>query len=157
MESESQFNTRPADHGATPPTSPLSSQQQGIDIRQALEILEARNSQGDLHDHCHHLPSAGCNVNVPEEAKSMGQTIDLNAPSATDESKSDLHEQKSEEDQAQAIAEDMEEKRKQLQEARKQREEEIRAELETMSVRELLSAVMESQSERVATYKEYDR
>ena len=47
--------------------------------------------------------------------------------------------------------------RKQLNEAREARESEIRAKLETMTVRELLREVMKAQEGRVMTYRDYDR
>jgi len=70
----------------------------------------------------------------------MGQTLDL---------------VQTEED-ANSITESMEKQRQEIQDQRRNRELEIRAELESMTVRELLAAVMEAQTGRVETYREYD-
>lgn len=133
---------------STPVTS--ARPQSGIDIRQALDILSFRipHSHGHSHDRSHHSGS-GCDVNVPNEAKSMGQTIDLNQATKSSEEQA--------QQDAQEIAHSLEEKRKQLNEAREARESEIRAKLETMTVRELLREVMKAQEGRVMTYRDYDR
>lgn len=114
---------------------------QGIDIRQALDILSARSSHD--HSHSHSGEQAGCQSSATEESKTMGQMIDL---SASGKSPSD----------PKAVAKSMEEQKQQLDHERKTREEQIRAELQTMTVKDLLQAVMEAQRERVATYRAYD-
>lgn len=120
------------------------SSRHGIDIRQALEILSSRTS----HDHSHERGNeqAACHGSVADEAsRAMGQTIDLNA-TARDPSTS-----------PEASARSMEEAKKELDEARKARGVEIRSHLESMSVKDLLQAVLEAQRERVAAYHVYDR
>lgn len=117
---------------------------QGIDIRQAMEILASRTSHDHDHDHSHSSDEhqAGCQQSATDDAKNLGQTIDL----ATGETTADPA----------TIAMSMEEQKKQLDQDRKIREEQIRAHLQTMSVKDLLQAVMEAQKERVATYRTYD-
>ena len=117
------------------------SSRQGIDIRQALDILSARTSHD--HSHSHSDEQAGCQQSATNESKAMGQTIDLNSP---EEATPD----------PEAVAKSMEEEKQKLDRDRKTREEQIRAHLQTMSVKDLLQAVMEAQRERVATYRAYD-
>jgi hypothetical protein len=113
---------------------------QGIDIRQALDILASRTSHD--HSHSHSEGQAGCQQSATDESSAMGQTIDLasgeTAPDPT------------------TMAEAMEEQKQKLDQDRKAREEQIRSHLQTMSVKDLLQAVMEAQRERVATYRAYD-
>lgn len=120
---------------------PPSSSNQGIDICQALDILSARTSHD--HSHSHSDEQDGCQQSATDESKAMGQTIDLN-PS---EEKVPDPEQ---------VAKSMEEQKEKLEQDRKIREEQIREHLTTMSVKDLLQAVMEAQRERVATYRSYD-
>jgi hypothetical protein len=124
---------------------------EGIDIRKALEILSSRNSHDHSHSHDHrsHQPGPGCQVNAPEEAQSMGQTIDLNQESISSEEQAQK--------EVEEISHSIEEKREELEQARLNRETEIRAKIESMSVRELLHAVMEAQEGRVLAYRDYDR
>lgn len=116
------------------------SSNQGIDIRQALDILASRTSHE--HSHSHSEGQAGCEQSATDESSAMGQTIDLasgeTAPDPT------------------TVAEAMEEQKQKLDQDRKAREEQIRAHLQSMSVKDLLQAVMEAQRERVATYRAYD-
>lgn len=121
--------------------------QNGIDIRQALSILSARSEQMEEDsgkDGC-----GCCSGNeVPESAKSMGQTIDILATPTSKHSE-------------QAASSQTEEERVQeqqrLENERKERQENIRTEIQSMSEKELLQAVMQAQQERVATYKEYEK
>lgn len=126
-----------------------SKQAHGIDIRQALDILASRNSHGHSHEHSHEHGNeqAACHRSATDEVKAMGQTIDLNAP-AKDPSASP---------QVEMMAQSMEEAKQELDKARKAREVDIRAHLQSMSVKDLLQAVMEAQRERVATYRDFDR
>jgi hypothetical protein len=123
---------------------------QGIDIRQALEILSSRSahSHDDHHDQNNDIDGS-CHEHVPDEAKAMGQTIDLMTSAGG-------REEELNEDASGAAApgheQDMEEKKK----ARRKREVAIKEKLQSMNVTDLLGAVMEAQSERVATYREYD-
>jgi hypothetical protein len=119
------------------------SSRHGIDIRQALDILSSRTSHD--HSHEHGNEQAACHGSATDEARAMGQTIDLNAP-ARDPSTLPA-----------ASAQSMDEAKQELDEARKARGEEIRAHLQSMSIKDLLQAVMEAQRERVATYRVYDR
>jgi len=130
-------SNEPGSTGANAASSP----NQGIDISQALEILSARTSHD--HSHSHSDEQADCQSSATEESKAMGQTIDLNASAETAPN-------------PEAVAKAMEEQKQQLDQDRKLREEQIRAELQTMSVKDLLQAVMEAQRERVATYRTYD-
>lgn len=110
-------------------------QQQGIDIRQALSILSARSEPSESHRDgcacCHH------GSQVPESAKTMGQTIDLFAPTKSEKEDHD----------------DV----KRLEQERKERLERIRVELNTMTDKDLLQAVLKVQEDRVAAYREYER
>lgn len=121
----------------------------GIDIRQALDILASRNSHGHTHEHSyvHGNEQAACQRSATDETRAMGQTIDLNAPA--NDSSASL--------QVERMAQTMEETKKELEKARKAREVEIRAHLKSMSVKNLLQAVMEAQCERVGTYRDFDR
>ena len=128
------------------PSEASASPQPGIDIRQALDILSSRSCHS--HGHSHHSDSS-CDVNIPKEATSMGQTIDLNQVTK-------FSEEQSLED-VQEIADSLEDKRKELNETRETRESEIRAKLETMTVQELLHEVMTAQEGRVICYRDYDQ
>lgn len=66
----------------------------------------------------------------------MGQEIDLMA--------------------AAEIEQDLEKRKQELAEERTKREVEIRTKLQTMTVKELLAAVLDAQTGRVATYREYN-
>lgn len=79
----------------------------------------------------------------------MGQTIDLNQESISSEEQAQK--------EVEEISHSIEEKREELEQARLNRETEIRAKIESMSVRELLHAVMEAQEGRVLAYRDYDR
>ena len=123
-------------------TTNAASSNQGIDIQQALNILASRTSHDQSHSHLHE--QTGCQQSATDESKAMGQTIDLNAYAETSPD-------------PEAAAKIMEEQKEQLDRDRKARKEEIREHLQTMSVKDLLQAVMEAQRERVATYRTYDR
>mmetsp|Transcript_25712 Transcript_25712/g.42779 ORF Transcript_25712/g.42779 Transcript_25712/m.42779 type:complete len:134 (-) Transcript_25712:802-1203(-) len=113
------------------------SNRDGIDIVKALDILSMRAGDDHNHDHEHH---GDCHEHVPDGGKTMGQSIDMTQT----------------EEGAKAIIESMESQRQELAEARRKRGTEIQATLESLTVRELLASVMETQTARVATYREYD-
>jgi hypothetical protein len=131
---------------------PSNPQPQGIDIETALSILSERTKDArndSSHDHggsgggcggCHHGAS------LPENMKTMGQTIDLNKPTTT-ESSSDtvLSDEERQKEEARIKAE------------RAKRQEEIQKQLNSMSNKELLQAVLNAQEDRVATYRDYER
>lgn len=130
------------------------SNDEGIDIRQALEILSARSTSGDDHHH-HHHPSAaaaaagGCShihpQEVPANAKSMGQTIDL------------LRENNITDSAVVQQAQEAEALQNKVQEERAQRKQELEQKIQSMTVKELLQSVLEAQQERVRTYGLYNR
>lgn len=120
------------------PSDPVPAQdatsRKGIDFREALQILSDRLSQPN--DHNHESP--------PPNGVSTGQTIDLTGGTKQEEKESEP-------------TEDIERQRQKLQEERTQREVKIRQEMESMTVLQLLNTLMKAQSERVSTYREYDR
>jgi hypothetical protein len=120
---------------SSPPSLDISPK--AIDIQQALTILSAR-TEDPKHTHNHD----GCchGARAPENAKDMGQTIDMVTPTPL------------------PASEDIpnEEEQKKLQEERARRRQEIHSALERMKVRELLQAVMKAQQDRVAAYRDYE-
>jgi hypothetical protein len=146
--------------------------QEGIDIRQALEILSVRAAQSNHHgeaennEACHHH-------GVPQEAREWGQRIDLTAEgkwgdgekeerhdgAANDSSSFSSKKPKTERSDTDRASEDSkagEDQKRRPEEERTKRQAELVGKLQTMSVRELLRCVLESQQQRVATYKAYD-
>lgn len=115
---------------------------EAIDIHKALGILSLRTQHNHAHDDHddQHEGSIGCHKHVPEGGKRMGQNIDLTQSN----------------EEAKALAESMEEQRQALQRERQERKIEILSKLETMTIRELLAAVLEAQVGRVETYRVYD-
>lgn len=113
---------------------------EAIDIHKALDILSLRAHHNHAHDGHQHEGLIGCHKHVPEGGQSMGQNIDL---AQTNE-------------EAKAIAESIEEQRQALQEERRERKIKMLSKLETMTVGELLAAVLEAQVGRVEAYREYD-
>lgn len=71
----------------------------------------------------------------------MGQSIDLVAAAQK---------------HAAEIEQDMEKRKQELAEERKKREGEIRTKLQSLTVKELLATVLDAQTGRVATYREYN-
>jgi len=135
--------------------------QSGIDIQKALDILADRSSCPAAHNHSHNhshedtntegrANAAGCQAYQTESLRGMGQTIDLDATAATTANNNNGN---SGED---AIEVDEELQREQMAEQRKQRNEELQAHLRSMTIQELLETVLETQQQRVATYKEYN-
>lgn len=133
----------------TQQAQPQQSQQKGIDIHQALSILSARSS-GPSESR----PDGGCDCchgsHVPEDAKSMGQTIDMLAPTSTTTPPSG-NETEGESSSIPSDATTL------LQKERTERLEKIRQQLLTMTDKELLQAVIKAQEDRVTTYREYER
>jgi DNA repair REX1-B len=138
--------------------------QSGIDIRQALEILAARGSDGEKksnvdstatgHHHDAEHDCCGCQ-NSPFSAQAlqnnatMGQVIDI------------LGDDKGAEDDsafsstAAAVA-TLEEEKEMMEKRRQHRQTEMHEQLQTMTLQELLHTVLQAQEERVATYRRYD-
>jgi hypothetical protein len=156
----------------TPPphiASPSRSSSGGIDIRDALTILSARASQHH-HDHQHDEVDA-----IPEELRSMGQTIDMTtaATTATSEGTGDDYDDANEEktteeedDNGDARGSQDQQRWQQqqqrgegvesLERTRARRSEEVRARLSSMPTSELLKTIFASQEERVATYRTFE-
>jgi hypothetical protein len=110
----------------------------GIDVQEALSILSARtadSSSSKAEDGC------GCHgTKPPENAKNMGQKIDLLARKETGN-----------EQEEQKISEEK------IQQERAKRHEEIQKELNNMGNSELLQALLKAQEDRVKAYQEYER
>jgi len=141
-------------------SSSSSQNKEGIDIRKALEILSARSSSG--HDHPHdgqhndenqlagdsidsnNQTQCACHKDrsAPADGKNMGQVIDLDA-TASSEVVSQQHKT-------------LEAVKQQLAQERSQRQAEIEKRFNSMTTRELLQAVLETQQQRVVTYRTYD-
>ena len=118
--------------------------QKGIDIQEALSILSVRTESSSYQND--ENGCGCCGGQVPKNAKQMGQTIDL------------FGEQTGEpEVNPKQTKEDSEEEEKMKQERAKKRREEIQLELNKMSERELLQAILKTQEDRVKTYREYER
>jgi len=121
-------------------------QPKGIDIETALSILSERTKETRDDPSHDHVGGCGCHSHgaaIPENLKTMGQTIDLNktpasVPSAT------LSDDDRQKEEARIKAE------------RAKRQEEIQKQLNLMSNKELLQAVLNAQEQRVATYRDYE-
>jgi hypothetical protein len=119
--------------------------QKGIDIKEALKILSARSSsqsgdseskkENDGYD-CYH------GTQLPDNAKTMGQIIDLLGKQAT---------------QFDVEASKQKQEQQKIQRQRAERHEKIQQELNSMSETKLLQAVLKAQEDRVKTYREYER
>lgn len=118
------------------------SNQKGIDIKNALSILSERSSQpGDKES----KTEDGCNCHgtlAPENARNMGQTIDLFAHQAT---------------QFDPEAAKQRQEQERIQQERTERHAKIQQQLNSLSESELLKAVLKAQEDRVKTYREYER
>lgn len=126
----------------------------GIDIHKALDILAARSSTG--HDHSHsHSNDVGCHAHQTEDKRFMGQTIDLESPT-TSSGATTAQPQTTVEQQQQQQQNDTEAIRKEQEARRQQLAKELEVKLKSMSVKELLQTVMETQQQRVSTYTEYN-
>jgi len=129
---------------------PNNSSQQGIDVREALHILSLRNPEehGHSHDHHHGHSSTACHEPPTKDAVNWGQSIDLVGVSESSSSNATSQEE--------AVA-NIEKQKEQLEKERAERRAVIEKKLATMSVSELLQCVMNSQEQRVATYRSYDK
>jgi len=126
------------------------SSQQGIDVREALHILSLRNPEehGHSHDHHHqHSSLTACHEAPTKDAVNWGQRIDLGASESSSSNATS---------QEEAVA-NIEKQKEQLEKERAERRAVIEKKLETMSISELLQCVMNSQEQRVATYRSYDK
>lgn len=109
----------------------------GIDIRDAIEILSQRQSDGHVHESItkeggtccadHHLPN--------EHAKNWGQKIDI-CPETIDQ---------------------VEEEKEEVEKARLARRDLLEDRLNNMSESELIACVISTQADRVVAYRAYDR
>ena len=121
--------------------NPASSE--GIDIHKALEILSDRHSESNASSHSHSHGKGGCCHGAPENAKNMGQIIDLMKIASNKVENSSQEERQKEEQR--------------IKEERAKRRKEIHEQLSSMTATDLLKAVFTSQQDRVMTYKEYER
>lgn len=125
----------------------------GIDIQRALDILADRSGCGNDHSKthgCHNHADDHNHAATAEDLKSMGQTIDLfNDETGDDEKNSDITEA---EKHAKAEA-----AKKVQEEQRNERMEKMKAKLQSMTVKELLQTVMETQQQRVEIYQGYNK
>jgi len=141
-------------------------QEQGIDIRRAMEILAARASEPHSHSE-NQRDAGGCDhahgsKEVPEECRRMGQVIDIFEKVQVDNPDEEMVcDADAEDDVADSEAarakKTLAEKKAALDAERSGRLEAIEIELRSMSVVELLDAVLEAQQQRVAAYRAYDR
>jgi hypothetical protein len=125
------------------------SRQQGIDIRVAMEILSERS--GEEHSHSEH-GGPGCHHHAPKGTETMGQTIDMNESEEKPASKMD--ESNDDDDNND---EDVKAQQVQLDKDRAKRKIEIQEQLQSMTLKELLHAVMDAQQNRVSTYRDYEK
>lgn len=132
-----------------------SSEKDGIDITKALDILSVRASEQE--DGVKVPGEPGCGCAVPPSAKSMGQTINLCGETNPKEEDRESSLELRARCEAQVLQKELNDKEKDLEQTRKARRQEIQLKLESSSVSELLTALMEAQSKRVSTYREYDR
>lgn len=132
----------------------------GIDILDALSILDSRPTCGGHHGLKHEEASS---KNGVEEMKSMGQIIDLfdgqtkMNPDSCDCTSSSLRNNMTspEEEESNLMMNALEEKKK-IEAVRKERAKELSSKLAELSVRDLVKAVLEAQNERISTYKSFD-
>ena len=134
-----------------PPTAPSFTEEkskEGIDIRQALEILSSRtpHSHND-HDHAHGKSCCGGGADKPLPAalKNMGQTIDLFAPTTASSIDSS---------QAQSSSQTVSNNDAPIDPA--ERRQKIRDTLRNLPLVALLKMVLTAQEDRVRTYRLYD-
>ena len=145
----------PLRRSAMSPPTPTSAPGRGIDVRDALSILAARTERGGED-----LASAS----VPAALKAMGQTIDIAKqmefaqPNAAgcDCAKNGSATNGADASGANALSEEEKQKHEAVKELRARRGAEIRAQLRTMGVGELLGMIFGAQQERVATYKAFE-
>ena len=114
--------------------------EKGIDIRKALEILSTRSAEPHSHPE---NGDGGCHHNAPKAAIQWGQRIDLEGD--TEDSHKDTTD------------ESIEAQREKLEGERAKRRVEIEEKLNSMSVKDLLGCVIQSQHQRVASYRTYNK
>jgi hypothetical protein len=126
------------------------SNQQGIDIRVAMEILSERS--GEEHSHSEH-GGPGCHHHAPKGTETMmGQTIDMNE--SEEKPASNMEEGDDDDDKND---EDVKAQQEQLDKDRAKRKIEIEEQLQSMTLKELLHTVMDAQQNRVSTYRDYEK
>ena len=132
--------------------------QSGIDIQRALDILSTRSTCSGNDDH--HSPTNGCHHHhandpnqaaTPEELKSMGQIIDLFEDKDQSNNGSDNDITEPEKSAKAEVAKQEQEKQRQV------RMEQMMAKLESMTIKELLQTVMQTQQQRVEVYHGYNK
>jgi redox-sensitive bicupin YhaK (pirin superfamily) len=140
------FMSQPNTLDATMPPVSLEPQN-GIDIRQALDILSSRTAHfHSSHDTGH--DDAGCchyGDNIPEDLKSMGQTIDMLGSNAEASSMPD------------SLAQDVINLEKEQKEKAEKHKAELKASLKSMTkTSDLIRVLLRAQEDRVQTYQTYD-
>eukprot|EP00580_Thalassiosira_gravida_P001507 CAMPEP_0201603652 /NCGR_PEP_ID=MMETSP0492-20130828/4036_1 /ASSEMBLY_ACC=CAM_ASM_000837 /TAXON_ID=420259 /ORGANISM="Thalassiosira gravida, Strain GMp14c1" /LENGTH=266 /DNA_ID=CAMNT_0048067479 /DNA_START=82 /DNA_END=882 /DNA_ORIENTATION=+ len=118
----------------TTPNAPAPSQK-GIDIRDAISILSTRAKDGG-NDQQRDVSS------VSDDMKRMGQTLDISGDDVAASSP--------------AVDEKEEERHQAMKRERERRADEIRSQLKSMGVVDLLGMIFRAQHERVATYKLFE-
>jgi hypothetical protein len=143
---------------AAPPVSSNSQQpptQNGIDIRQALEILSERTPHSHAHkeNHGHTEKGVACchsgdgTQDIPADMKAMGQTIDLFAASGRAKIET-------QEPNPSKSIEDIQEEQKQK--AAQHHAALVESLKEMTKTSDLLRTILTSQEDRVQTYRRYD-
>lgn len=116
-------------------TSSSSSQQQGIDFRDAVAILSARSPHSSSSHEHHHHPTECHHAPISIDMKRMGQVIEVSTdPSSTNN-----------------------DTKKALEEEQRVHQKKLHTTMSTMSVRELLQTVLEAQQQRVESYRTYNQ
>jgi len=137
--------------------SSAEAKKRGINIQDALSILDSRPKCGGGHDLKIDETTSKDEI---EQKKSMGQTIDLFAWTNMKQDSFDCIApstgKKKSVDEESELLKDALENQKKIDAVRKEREIELRSKLVELSVRDLVKAVLEAQQERIATYKRFD-
>jgi hypothetical protein len=128
-------------------------QQEGIDIRLALEILSERSVCADQHSHsADETCSNTCTTRDADETKpmSMGQIIDLQLPvnNNDDEQQQQQHHDTTREKQSE---------KNQLTSNHSNYEQLLHAAMQPLSRQDLLRSVLKAQEQRVQAYQDFDR
>lgn len=130
----------------TDTTTSSSSNEKGIDIQQALEILSQRGTNTGLSSSRTGGVGLKCNCcEKPANFASLGQTIHL------------IDDDNDTEHPNEAVLRDMEALKQKVNEERQQRQKELETKLDTLSKEELLKCFFEAQEQRVQTYRLYDQ
>ena len=139
-------------HHDPPPVK--SSGNKGIDIRDAFQILAERSSATSFAAKSHPTSSSSCDccgshhhpVNIPESAKTMGQTLDLFFQDATSTTSHDNDHNPTTMDPKNPKTQQQQQQEQKLQES-----------LAQASVPELVQTFLTAQQDRVLTYRHYDQ